>query len=257
LLLAACESPERTTTVSAPVEQTVESEPEGLALTPASRIAPERRPAQIRVEPVELSNGRQVSVLRGALGDDRIAFLHGLCSSGAGYLESFQFAAAERGLAVAPNGDVACPGGGRRSWSHKLDAIDRLIVEALRAGGATEPPRGVTLIGYSLGASRAAQIARKHPERYDALILIGAPTSPLPRGLEHLRAAAMMAGERDRQDLMKNAVSAFRAANIASEFFELPQAAHGQMGPDSERVMREVLAWMENPAKAAPNSASR
>jgi predicted esterase len=245
-LLASCDTAQRSPiAASETAGRAVEpDDPEGLKLTPASRFEPERRSPRISVEEVVLSGGEDVSILRGARGTDRIAFLHGLCGHGMGYLQSFQFAAAEHGLAVAPNGDMKCPHGDQRSWTVDLEAIDALIVASLVAAGSEPDPRGVTLIGYSLGATRAEHVARNHPERYDALVLIGAPSTPSPRGLSQLRAAAMIAGERDRQDLMKRGARAFAAVGIPSRFFELPKARHGEMGPDSERVMRDVFRWV-------------
>jgi len=227
----------------APSQQAPAATHAGLA--PAHLLSVERRTPRIRVEQIEVGTEREAFVLRGTRGPDRIAFLHGLCSSGRGYLESFQFTAAGRGAAVAPNGDVACRNGERRSWSHDLDAIDDLIASSLaRATGGADPQR-ITLIGYSLGATRAEQLARRRPQRYDALVLIGAPNVPSARGLRHLRGAAMLAGERDNQSFMRRGVRAFRAAGIPAEFFSLPAAAHGQMGPDAERVMRDVFDWLD------------
>jgi predicted esterase len=233
------------------------AEPDEPELTPASGIAEPRRapPSRMqppaRVRPLALTGEREAYVLSGARGRGTIAFLHGMCGHGLGPLQSFQRAAAEHGLAVAPTGDTPCSRPGQHSWSHDLESIDAQIVEALRAAGSGGEPRGVTLIGYSLGASRAEQLARNYPERYRALVLIGAPAQPSPHRLAHLSAAAMVAGERDRQDLMKKGARAFDAAGVRSKFFELPEAAHGQMGPASERVMREVLEWLRLPTPPA------
>jgi len=197
----------------------------------------------VRVDTVRLEGSREAFVLRGARGEDRIVFLHGLCGHGMGYLQSFQFAAARHGLAVAPNGDVACSGPWR-SWSGKLDSIEQQIENAFAAAGGPDPHQ-MTLIGYSLGATRAQALAAAHKDRYDALVLIAAPAAPSPNKLGHLRAAAMMAGSRDRKDAMKLAVKSFQRAGIPSRFFELPGAAHGEMGPEAERVMGEVLDWVD------------
>jgi predicted esterase len=222
----------------------IAAEPDEAELTPASGIALPRRAPPIRVESLALDGDREAFVVRGARGSHSLVFLHGMCSHGQASLQSFQRASAEYGVAVAPTGDMACPGKERHSWSHRLDAIDGRIVEALFAAGASGEPRGLTLIGYSLGASRAEQLARKYPERYDTLVLIGGPTQPSPHRMAHLRAAAMIAGERDRQDLMKRGARAFDAAGIRARFFVLPGAKHGEMGSESERVMREVLDWV-------------
>jgi pimeloyl-ACP methyl ester carboxylesterase len=214
-------------------------------LLPAELPSVERRTPRIRVERVAIGAHGDAFVLRGGRGAERIAFLHGQCSSAHGYLDSFEFTAAARGAAVAPDGDRGCSDGRRRTWSRDLDGIDALIASSFALAAGERDQQRVTLVGYSLGATRAEQIARRHPQRYDALVLIGAPNAPSPRGLEHLRGAAMLAGERDRQSLMRRGVKAFRAAGIPAEFFVLPRAAHGQMGPDAERVMSDVFDWLD------------
>jgi pimeloyl-ACP methyl ester carboxylesterase len=228
-------------TSSEPAATAVTSAPSASAQSPAPEAVP------IQVEAVTLESGRQAFVLRGARGKGRSAFLHGVCGHGMGYLQSFQFAAAEHGAAVAPHGDLPC-GDVYRSWSQDLAALELQIQQALAASKAEAGP--TTLIGYSLGATRAMALARAHPERYDALVLIAAPTVPTADRLRHLRGAVMMAGSRDRQKHMKGAARAFAKAGVPSEYFALPGAAHGEMGPEAERVMGQVLEWLaRQPAK--------
>jgi len=210
------------------------------ASAPASAV-PRHEP--VHVEQAKLPSGKIGFVLRGGRGPDRIAFLHGLCGHGMGYLQSFQFTAAEHGIAAAPHGDVGCSAEWR-TWSYDLGAIDQQIQESLAAAGAPDA-RGITLMGYSLGATRAEALARKYPDRYDALVLMGAPTTPQPTRLKHLRAAAMMAGAKDRQDHMKAAAKAFERAGIPSRYFVIPNATHGAMGDTPEKTIDEVFDWLD------------
>ena len=148
----------------------------------------------------------------------------------------------------------------------------KAVVDA--TNGTTPPPTGNVLIkgvaatglgastgGYvkytmdvPAGATRALTLARRYPERYRALILIAAPSTPTPQGLAHLKGAVMMAGGRDRQDNMKAAARAFARAKVPSTFLELPEAAHGEMGPEGERVMGAALRWLEE--RASPSEPS-
>jgi pimeloyl-ACP methyl ester carboxylesterase len=184
-----------------------------------------------------------VYVLRGRReGSTPIVVLHGMCSHALGYAQSFQFSAANKGVVVAPQGDKPC-GGPWASWSLDLRALDARIVAALEALGMRGPVRDVAVVGYSQGASRAEALARKYPERYSRLVLIAAPDAPSPRGLRRLRAAVMMAGARDRQDLMKEGASAFSAAGIPATFQVIAEARHGEMGPHPEQTMGAALDW--------------
>jgi predicted esterase len=196
------------------------------------------------VEPIDASEQPPTFVLRGATSGHALIFLHGLCGHAQGYVQSFQFSAARFGVVIAPQGDVVCGRGPWASWSSNVAALETRIDRALTTLGRTEPRSELALIGYSLGATRALDLVRRSPGRYTRLILIAAPSVPSARGLAGVRRALMMAGERDRKDLMQRGVRVMRAAGITSEFMALPGAAHGEMGPDAERVMGEALDWL-------------
>ncbi|HET9957283.1 MAG TPA: alpha/beta fold hydrolase, partial [Polyangiaceae bacterium] len=142
-------------------------------------------------------------------GPGKLVFLHGMCGHGMGYAQAFQFAAARYGTLIAPQGDSRCGNGPWAKWSRDLEALDRRILEGFRALGLAEPIEDVIVIGYSMGATRALELARKYPARYSSVILMGAPAAPTPGAASGLRAAVMMAGEHDRQDQMRAGVRAF------------------------------------------------
>ena len=54
----------------------------------------------------------------------------------------------------------------------------------------------------------------------------------------------MMAGERDRQDLMRKGARVMNRAGVPSTFFVIPEATHGAMGPTPEKTMGEALDWL-------------
>jgi pimeloyl-ACP methyl ester carboxylesterase len=172
-----------------------------------------------------------------------MVFLHGMCGHGLGYAQSFQWNAAKKGTLVAPQGDRPC-GGPWAQWSGDIDALDARIVAAFHALGHEDPIDDVVLMGYSQGATRAEAMARKWPQRYTRLVLMAAPTTASPRGLSSLRAVVMMAGERDRQDLMKAGTRAMLAAGIPSTFMVIPGATHGSMGSAPEKTMGAALDWL-------------
>jgi pimeloyl-ACP methyl ester carboxylesterase len=198
----------------------------------------------IRMEPLDASDSPPTFVmLGGPKGPARMVFLHGMCGHGLGYAQSFQWNAAKRGTLVAPQGDRPC-GGPWAQWSGDIDALDARIVAAFHALGHEDPIDDVVLMGYSQGATRAEAMARKWPQRYTRLVLIAAPTTASPRGLSSLRAVVMMAGERDRQDLMKAGTRAMLAAGIPSTFMVIPGATHGSMGSAPEKTMGAALDWL-------------
>jgi predicted esterase len=219
---------------------------------------PPREPDVVAAEPARFAAGlptnvrvpgdRSVEVAFGAIGDRRvIVYLHGVC----GRIEAFRAwerAAVEHGTVVALRGDEPCEGTGRFRWGPDVAHIDARVRAAVRAVAVArgEPldDAAVTVIGYSQGSLRAAALARRFPDRYRRVVLAAAPTTPSPAGLSGAR-TALVAGGLDRRQHLFEASRAFRAAGIAASYFELPGARHGEYGPDGERAMGEVLAWLD------------
>jgi predicted esterase len=201
-------------------------------------------PGPVRMEALDPTAIPPLFVMRGGpRGSAPIVFLHGMCGHGLGYAQSFQFSAAKKGLLIAPQADVTCGSGPWAKWSGDVSALHARIETGFRALGL-DPLEDVLVIGYSQGATRAEQLARKWPERYTRLILMGAPQATSARGLERLRGAVMMAGERDRKDLMKSGTRALAAAGVPAVFQVIPEATHGAMGPVPEKTMGEALDWL-------------
>ncbi len=183
-------------------------------------------------------------VMRGAPhGSERLVFLHGMCGHGLGYAQAFQSSAAKRASLIAPQGDVSC-GGVFSKWSGDVAALDARITRTFQALGDPEPGGEVTILGMSQGATRAVALARKYPRRYTRLISMAAPEALKPGDLRGLRGAVMMAGERDRKDLMRASERALRATGVPATFMLIPEASHGAMGPRPEHTMGEALAWL-------------
>jgi pimeloyl-ACP methyl ester carboxylesterase len=196
------------------------------------------------MEPLSPAETPPTFVMRGGpLGPARLVFLHGMCGHGLGYAQSFQFTAARRGKLIAPQGDKPCHGPWA-SWTNDLEALDARIVDTFRRLGHADPIDDIVLIGYSQGAMRAEDLARRWPQRYTRLVLIASPRVASPRGLDLVRSTVMMAGERDRQDLMKQSAKALVRARIPSTFMVLPDATHGAMGSSPEKTMAEALDWL-------------
>jgi pimeloyl-ACP methyl ester carboxylesterase len=211
----------------------------------AASTQPPAETGPLRIEALDPNETPATFVMRGGRpAPGRIVFLHGMCGHAHGYAQSFQYSAARYGSLVAPQADVVCGKGPWAKWSADTDALDARITSAFKSLGHQEPIDDVLVIGYSQGATRAEALARKWPERYTRLILMGAPTATQAHGLKHLRATVMMAGERDRQDLMKQSARALTASSIPSTFIMIPEATHGAMGPTPEKTMQEALDWV-------------
>ena len=215
-------------------------------------------PAIALPEKIAVPGDRAVFVAHGAPGDRRaLVYLHGRC----GDVHAFRGwapAAARHGTLIALVGDTPCKGGWRSTWSHDIAGLDRRIRAAIAAVGAARgaPLAGesVTLIGYSLGATRAESLAKRSPGRYPRAILIGGPTTPEAASFGGAGAVVVMAGARDRRRHLEDAAAALAAAGIPATFLVLPAAKHGEYGPEGERVLGEALRWVHEraPVSGAP-----
>jgi len=207
----------------------------------------------LRVEALEQEEP-PIFVLRGQHGTQprgagRLVFLHGMCGHGLGYMQSFQRSAAKRGAFIAPQADVSC-GGVWAKWSMDVEKLDARIVSAFKKLGHQEPIDDITVIGMSQGATRAAWLARKFPERYTRLISMGAPTAVKAGELKKLRAAVTMAGERERKDLMRQSAEALKAVGVPATSMVIPDADHAGMGARPEETMDAALGWLWENSKA-------
>lgn len=212
--------------------------------TAAPQASARDLPGPIRVEALEGSTP-PVFVLRGGpVGPEKLVFLHGRCGHGLGYAQSFQRSAAKRGTLIAPQGDIPCGDGPWARWSKDVAALDGRIRDTFRALGHAEPIRDIIVMGYSQGATRAEALAREYPDVYTRLVLMGGPYAAKARGLEALRAAVAMAGERDRRDLMQASARALAAEGVPATFLLIPEATHGSMGPHPEQTMDAMLTWL-------------
>lgn len=179
----------------------------------------------------------------GPRGSGLLVFLHGMCGHGLGYAQAFQRAAAQHGTLIAPQGDVSC-GGPWAKWSGDLVDLDRRIAEAFASTGRTDPLSGIWVLGMSQGATRAEALARRWPERYTHLVAMAGPSAVSPNGLKQLGAAVLMAGDRDRRDLMQQSERSLRAAGVPSLFLLIPEAPHGSMGREPEITMGTALKYL-------------
>lgn len=205
----------------------------------------------IRVEPLD-GTEPPVFVLRGrGIGAEKLVFLHGMCGHGLGYAQSFQHAAARKGTLIAPQADVVCGEGPWAKWSQDVKSLDARITDAFRQLGHDEPIADICVLGMSQGATRAAALVRTFPERYTRLVSMGAPTQVQAAGLERLRAAVVMVGQRERKDLMLASERGLKRTGVPAKSLIIPDADHAGMGPTPEQTMGDALDWLWANSRAA------
>ncbi|MCL2726525.1 MAG: alpha/beta hydrolase [Polyangiaceae bacterium] len=223
-------------------------------LAPKSDASP-RAPA--RVERLPVHGDLPVSVV---LSPSNTApttiFLHGICANGAAYLQTFPEAARAHGGILAMDGDRPC-GSTNEYRSFTWDAArqhERIEAALIAAGLDVIPPGGLTVVGYSQGASIAEQLAARWPDRYARIVLIGAPTDPSPAHFRQARGLVTMSCSLDVTSRMREAARKTDAAGTPATFFEMPGCTHGNVA-DAERIFGDALTWLDEHSKPIPDGA--
>jgi pimeloyl-ACP methyl ester carboxylesterase len=177
-----------------------------------------------------------------------IAYLPPRCEEVVSTLEAWGPAASSLGVVVMLVGDQPCPGSSHRHFTADPALIERrldaVVTELSRDLPGEVDATTVIVVGYSEGAARAEALVARSPSRFSRAVLIGAPDAPTANDLRHARAVATMAGDRDRRDLMMLGVQSLGAVHVPARFFLLPNASHGEMGPEGGKVMTEALQWL-------------
>lgn len=213
-------------------------EPEPLARKPAPETA--------RTEEVGVPDDLAVFVVRGTSDKDvPMLFVPGMCVHPAGYVMSFQRAAAAHGNLVGVQGDLSCGGdGSMRKWSYDLAKMDRRIDAAFAAAGLGLP-HDVIVIGYSQGAERAEKLVARWPEKYSRAILIASPVAPSVQSLGRAESVVFMAGTSDMSfSRMRKAASILQDADVPATFLPMANARHGEMGDTPDETMRDALDFV-------------
>jgi len=213
------------------------------ALPAASAPTPRRR---VFVEASEVPGDQPVFALRGfdPAGKAVGVFLHGHCSHGMGYLQAFQYAAAEAGRFIALQGDVHCGSGPMRAWSGDTDALDRRIDRALEAYLGAKWTGEVVVGGSSQGVERAVALARRFPKKYRRLILSSGFREISPTGLDEHVHAYFLIGEHDNVWPTKRTVQRWEQAGLHVGMQVIPGAGHGDFHGQGDRRMREALRFV-------------
>lgn len=250
-LLAACRHPSRT--VAAEPEK-----PTAAVATAAKMPEPPPPPAPARVEKILVPGDLAASVVRAS--DDQApltVFMPGMCSNGTAYLQTFPEAARAQGGVVAIEGDQPCAPG-FRTFSWDAAKQHARVEAALAAAGVREiPPEGITLVGYSQGATLAEQMVQRWPDRYRKVVLIGAPTEPSARSLGQARSLVTMSCDRDgAAPRMQKAAKAAEKAGVPATYIEMANCTHGNVTDGEVNFTRtfDFLRDRARPldAKAAP-----
>jgi pimeloyl-ACP methyl ester carboxylesterase len=202
-------------------------------------------PQQVVVETLPVPGDQPIFVLRGGREAGVVGVvLHGWCSHGMGFLQAFQWAAADVGRFIALQGDHRCGAGPMRGWSNDVAGLDRRIDGALRSYLGHEPPSEIVLVGSSQGAERAVALARRYPTKYRSLILSSGPGEVSPAGLQRLRGAYLLVGQYEGHEAARRSRDALRGAGLASELHVIQGGGHADFHGQGDALLNQAFGFL-------------
>jgi predicted esterase len=174
--------------------------------------------------------------------------LHGMCGQPANACRHFAEQVTRTSHLVCPRARQRCEGGGS-SWPQVgfSEQIERAVLRATQAlAERVDESRGRTLIGYSLGAFRALELAERVGHRYPRVMLIGARIFPNQQrlrdsGVERLLLSAgawdMMHGH------MRSESRRLARAGFAIRFLDLGPVGHA-FTSSFQAYLPQALEWL-------------
>ena len=219
----------------------------GAGAEASATVAADAGPAV--VERVAVPKDRDAVLVRGRVpGEVRAVFVPGVCSNATAYLKEFPETAREHGGILAIDGEKPCgkPDSGFRSFVYSAAVQKTRLMAALAAAGVHAPADGLTLVGYSAGASLAQMIHSRWPKLFPRVVLIAPPDDPDINYLVHARAVVSMSCSRDVPWRMKGATQRLARLGVPSLYLEMPDCSHGEVA-DAERIFGEAFDFLDAP----------
>ena len=181
-----------------------------------------------------------------------IVLLHGMCDVPEAECPAFAGSASADRLLLCPRADLACEGGGA-TWSGGSKRRSELALGALDRAAQTFPAyrvneRPATLVGFSLGAFAALDVAQNSNGRFRHLVLIAGRVEPDPVRLEKagIDGVILAAGEYDMTRAHLGAVAKrLERRGVRARFMSLGNVGH-TFAPDMNAWLESALAWLEN-----------
>jgi predicted esterase len=232
---------------------TASAEPVRIAKEPAPRTAAPPKPASLNVPatPVTLSDGKQSVVVhppeQHAAPQPVTVMLHGMCDEPQNECPWFDSAATPDGWLVCPRAETRCQGGGSTWTSDPGAAIETsLKLVAHDYPKAIEDAHDRTVIGFSLGGSRALSVAESGGGKYRYVIVIAAKVYPSAAKLRRagVERIVLAAGDYD----MTHAHLLAQAKKLARQGFPVAFMSMGKVGHtfprDLPERMTRAMAWL-------------
>lgn len=174
--------------------------------------------------------------------------LHGMCGQPANACRHFASQVTPDQHLICPRARQRCSGGGS-SWPQLgfAEQIERAVLRATSTlGERVEETAGRTLVGYSLGAFRALELAEHGAHKYPRVMLIGAKIFPNQRRLREsgVERLLLSAGSWDMMhDHMQGETRRLARGGFPTRFLGLGPVGHA-FTPSFQQYLPQALQWL-------------
>lgn len=177
--------------------------------------------------------------------------LHGMCGNAANICRYFAGDFSKDEHLICPRASARCDGGGA-SWPQVgfSDQIEKAVARAVQAlgnGATVDESHGRTLVGYSLGAYRALELAHHAGGKYPRVMLIGARIAANQKLLRDNGVTRLLlsAGAFDMtHDQMRRESQRLAKGGMNARFLDLGQVGH-QFTPGIRDYLAQALSWLD------------
>jgi predicted esterase len=175
--------------------------------------------------------------------------LHGMCGSPTNICRYFAGDFSKDEHLICPRASARCDGGGS-SWPQVgfSEQIEKAVARAeLALGDAVDESHGRTLVGYSLGAYRALELAHHAAGKYPRVMLIGAKIAANQKLLRENGVTRLLlsAGAFDMtHDQMRRESQRLAKGGMTARFLDLGQVGH-QFTPGIREYLAQALSWLD------------
>jgi predicted esterase len=211
------------------------------------------RPSEGRAAPASVPSldaiAVQVPPIDRATAKPMFVAVHGQCEDAGDTCAHWAKPIGDRGFLVCPRGNVTCPSGGATwGWPHREDHVF-LGIEAARLAHPGEiDVRATTLIGFSLGAPVALEVASHRLSGFKALVLVASLTiEPDAKTLRDagIERVVLAAGDFDMSmPHIRVLEKRLRHDGMPTRFVSLGKVGH-LLPPDLGARMTDALAWVQ------------
>jgi predicted esterase len=179
--------------------------------------------------------------------------LHGMCGAPEHACPYFAPTISRYGWLVCPRAAQACDGGGT-TWSYREreQTVERAVERVVRRfPGEIDESAGRTLIGFSLGAFVASDVAQRPDPlaRYRRVLLVGARVLPEAARLRRAGIARILlaAGQYDMTyGHMAEQTRRLVRAGFPARFIDLGPVGH-RFPADFGEYLEAALSWLDAP----------